>query len=148
MCIILLYNYYNIIFKSYKYYLFQFVSSAQKQMIINAYKMELINNPKITVKECWTLSQRLGIGPKTVSSTITEYNTSKTVTSPNRNRRKKSFKDAFDDLHGNTVCHHEHSFWYNKTIPTLAKIYRVVKGNDSLPDISQINSYRLLKKMK
>jgi len=130
------------------FYLFQFVSSSQKQMIINAYKMELTNNPKISIRECRIiLSKRLGIGQRTISNTISEYNTSKTVLSPNRKRCKKSFQDAFDDLHRNTVRRHVHSFWYNKTIPTLAKIYRVVKDDDSLPDISQTNLYRLLKSM-
>jgi len=110
--------------------------------------MELKNNPKITIRECRkTLSKQLGIGQRTISSTISEYNTSNTVTSPNRKRRKKSFQDAFDDLHRNTVRRHVHSFWYNKTIPTLAKIYRVVKDDDSLPDISETNLYRLLKTM-
>ncbi|KAE9530038.1 hypothetical protein AGLY_011500 [Aphis glycines] len=120
----------------------KFVSSSQKLMIINAYKMELKNNPKITIRECRiTLSKQLGIGQRTISSTISEYNTSKTVTSPNRKRCKKSFQDAFDDLHRNTVRRHVHSFWYNKTIPTLAKIYRVVIDDDSLPDISETNLY-------
>jgi hypothetical protein len=114
-------------------------------MIINAYKMELKNNPKISIRECRiTLFKQLGIGQRTISSTISEYNTSKTVTSPNRKRCKKSFKDAFDDLHRNTVRRHVHSFWFNKTVSTLAKIYRVVKDDDSLPCISETNLYRLL----
>lgn len=117
-------------------------------MIVNAYKYELKKNPKVPIRECRiTISKQLGIGQCTVSNTISEYNNKKTVTSPKRTRCKKSFKDSFDDLHRNTVRRHVQSFWKNKTIPTLNKIYAVVKDDDSLPDISRTNLYRLLKHM-
>lgn len=105
----MLFAMYTIILLSY-IYLFQLVSSSQKVMIINAYKMELKNNSKITIRECRiVLSKRLGIGQRTISNTISEYNTSKSVMSPNRRRCKKSFKDDFDDLHRNTMRRHVHS---------------------------------------
>lgn len=49
------------------------------------------------------ISKQLGIGQRTVSTVISEYNTKGTVTSPSKICHKKSFKDFFDDLVRNTV---------------------------------------------
>lgn len=117
-------------------------------MIVNSYKAELRKNPKITVREARIcLSKQLGIGQRTVSNVISEYNSTKTVTSPSKTRNKPSFKDKFDDIQLNTVRRHVHSFWFNKTIPTLDKILQLVKDDDSLPDISRMNLQRLMKFM-
>lgn len=117
-------------------------------MIVNLYKTELKKNPKITVREARILiSNQLGVGQRTVSNVISEYNSSKTVTSPSKSRNKPSFKDKFDVIQLNTVRRHIHSFWFNNTIPTLDKILAVLKDDDSLPDISRMNLQRLLKFM-
>jgi len=117
-------------------------------MIINAYKTELTKNPKVTIRDCRiTISKNLGIGQRTVSNVISEYNTKGTVTSPCKTREKKSYKDLYDDLQLNTIRRHVHSFWFNKTIPTLDKILTVIKNDDSLPDISRSNLHNLLKFM-
>jgi len=128
--------------------LFQPISSGQRIMIVNSYKMELRKNPNITVREARIyISKLLGIGQRTVSNVISEYNTKKTVTSPCKIRIKASFKDKFDDLQMNAVRVHVHSFWLNKSIPTLDKILQVIKDDETLPDISRMNLHRLLKSM-
>lgn len=110
--------------------------------------MELRKNPKLTVREARIfISKQLGIGQRTVSNVISEYNNNKTVTSPSKTRNKPSFKDKFVDVQLNTVRLHVHSFWLNKTIPTLDKILQVIKDDDSFPDISRMNLQRLLKFM-
>ncbi|XP_025191554.1 uncharacterized protein LOC112591831 [Melanaphis sacchari] len=120
------------------------ISSGQRIMIVNSYKMELRKNPNLTVREARIyISKQLGIGQRTVSNVISEYNTNKTVTSPCKTRIRTSFKDKFDDLQMNTVRFHVHSFWFNKTIPTLDKILQVIKDDDTLPDISRMNLHRL-----
>jgi len=117
-------------------------------MIVNCYKTQLKKNPKLTVREARiSISQDLGIGQRTVSDVISEYNSRKTVSSPSKTRNKQSLKDKLDDIQLNTVRRHIHSFWFNKTIPTLDKILQVVKDDDSLPDISRMNLQRLLKFM-
>lgn len=74
-------------------------------MIINAYKTELMKNLKVTIRDCCiTISKNLGIGQRTVSNVISEYNTKGTVTSPCKTREKKSYKDLYDDLQLNTNC--------------------------------------------
>ncbi|CAI6371585.1 unnamed protein product [Macrosiphum euphorbiae] len=124
------------------------VSSQSRLMIVNCYKTQLKKNPNLTVREARIcISKELGIGQRTVSAVISEYNSRKTVTSPSKSRNKKSLKDKLDDIQLNTVRRHIHSFWFNKTIPTLDKILQVVKDDDSLPDISRMNLHRLLKFM-
>ncbi|VVC38981.1 Hypothetical protein CINCED_3A022898, partial [Cinara cedri] len=51
----------------------------------------------------------------------------------------KTYKDLYDDLQLGTIRRHVHSFWFNKTIPTLDKILTVIKNDDSLPNISRSN---------
>lgn len=97
-------------------------------MIVNCYKSKQNDNPNILVRECRVIiSKELGVGEKTVSNTIMEYNNSKNVKSPNKKRNKKSYKYTFDEFHRNAVRQHVHVFWRNKTIPTLAKIFRLLK---------------------
>lgn len=117
-------------------------------MIVNCYKSKLSENPKITVREARNIiSKELGVGEKTVSSTISDYNNSKIVKSPSRKRMKTSFKQLFDDMHRNTVRRHVHSFWFKKEVPTVDKIYKVVSEDTSLPPISRTNLFNLLKIM-
>lgn len=78
-------------------------------MIINCYKEKLAENPNITIRECRAvISKELGIGQRTVSTTITEYNHTKTVVSPNRKRVRISFKDTFDGFDRYAVRQHVH----------------------------------------
>lgn len=59
-----------------------------------------------------------------------------TIPQDNDVSEQKLFK--FDNLHWETLCV-AHYFRYNKKIPTIAKIYRAVKVDNGLPDISQTN---------
>lgn len=53
----------------------------------------------------------------------------------------------YDDFQLNVVRRHVHSFWFNRTTPTLDKILAAIKNDDTLPDISRTNLHRLLKCM-
>jgi hypothetical protein len=80
-------------------------------MIVNSYKAQLRQNPKLTVREARIcISQDLGIGQRTISNVISEYNSKRTVTSPSKTRIKPSLKDKLDDMQLNTVRRHIHSF--------------------------------------
>jgi len=117
-------------------------------MIVNAYKMELRKNPDVTVRDArMYISKLLGIGQRTISNVIKEYNSKKTVTSPCKTRTRTSYKEKFDDVQMNAVRFHVHSFWFKKIIPTLDKLLQVIKDDDTLPDISRTNLHRLLKSM-
>lgn len=69
------------------------------------------------------------------------------MTSPCKKRIRLSFKDSFDDFQRNAVRRHVHSFWFQKQIPTIDKIYDVVSRDETLPPISRTNLHKLLKLM-
>ncbi|XP_026822882.1 uncharacterized protein LOC113560942 [Rhopalosiphum maidis] len=124
------------------------VSLKQRIMIVNAYKTALQKNPKITIRGSRILiSQQLGIGQRTISKVINEYNSHKTVTSPIKTCERKGYKDLYDELELNIVRRHVRSFWFNKTKPTLNKILQLINSDESIPNISRTNLQRLLKFM-
>jgi transposase len=117
-------------------------------MIINLYKAKLAKTPEGTIRMFRQLiSKELGIGERTISKTISEYNSTKTITSPCKKRTRLSFKDSFDDFDRNAVRRHVHSFWFQKQVPTVDKIYNVVCSDKTLPHISRTNLFKLLKLM-
>ncbi|XP_022160092.1 uncharacterized protein LOC111026344 [Myzus persicae] len=126
------------------------VDSGKRQMIINAYKSKLESDSTKSLRTIrQELSKELGIGATTISTTITEYNNSKTVISPSKTRIKTSFRDTYyEEFERNVVRRHVHSFWFKREIPTVDKIHKAVSDDDSLPNISRTNLFRLLKDME
>lgn len=141
-------------YHSFSYYiLFQLVTSKQHLMITNAYKSELQKNLMISVLDCHIIiSKQLDIGQRKISNVISEYNNYKTVTSPCK-MHKKNYKDMYDDFELNMIRWHVHSFWFNKTIPTLDKYFNfwifLNNNYNSLQNISNLlsNLHCLLKCM-
>lgn len=89
------------------------------------------------------IADSMGIGKTTAGNVIKEYNESKTI--PKTKRAKKSFMDIFDDFDKNAVRGHVYKIWFARQIPTVDKIFQAVSADDSLPPISRINLFRLLK---
>jgi len=55
-------------------FIFQFVGSRQKLMIVNLFKSKMLQQPTLKVKEVVKIiSKELGIGKNTIQSTIAEY---------------------------------------------------------------------------
>jgi transposase len=63
----------------------------------------------------------------------------------NKNVKKKSFRDLFDEFAKNAVRRHVHSIWFRREIPTIDKIHQAVSADDNLPSISRTNLFHLLK---
>ncbi|KAL4126490.1 hypothetical protein QTP88_010712 [Uroleucon formosanum] len=88
-----------------------FVSSSQKQMIINSYKSKLLANPKLSIRQARSLiSKELGIGVTTISNTLTEYRNFKTVSSFNRTNIFKNVTDKVDDFDKEAIRKQIHQF--------------------------------------
>lgn len=67
-------------------------------MIINCYKQLKSENDKIKYRDLMKrISDTLGIGLNKVQTTVSEYNQTKTVTSPNRKRNRPGVVDKIDD---------------------------------------------------
>lgn len=117
-------------------------------MIINAYKAKINVDPTKSLRTIrQELSKELAIGATKISTTITEYNTTKRVISPSKTRVKTTFHETLNEFHRNAVRRHVHSFWFKREIPTVDKIHHAVSNDNSLPKISRTNLYRLLKEM-
>ncbi|KAL4084055.1 hypothetical protein QTP88_029371 [Uroleucon formosanum] len=126
----------------------KFVSSSQKQMIINSYKSKLLADPKLSIRQArLIISKELGIGVTTISNTLTEYRNFKTVSSPNRKKIFKNVTDKIDDFDKEAIRRQIHQFWVNRELPNLNKILSVVNEDDTLPDFSLTSLWRLLKSM-
>lgn len=99
---------------------FQFVSSSQKKIIINAYKSKIAEQPALKKEELRKIfSQELGIGQRTISTTIYEYENFKTISSPNRKKIRDTVFTKIYDFEKNGI-RSVHSFWFEKQIPTFS----------------------------
>ncbi|XP_025200923.1 uncharacterized protein LOC112598617 [Melanaphis sacchari] len=127
----------------------RFVSSRQKEMIINSYKMKLQQNPNKMIRQMRsTLSKELGIGETTISNTIAQYRNNKTVSSPNKTKIFKNITLKIDDFDKYAIRRKIHQFWTNRELSTLDKIPTVINEDKTLPDFSRSFLYRLLKSME
>jgi len=133
--------------KKYSYY-FQFVSSDQKKIIINAYKTKISQQPDIKKEDLRRiLSRELGIGQRTISTTIFQYENTKTISSPNRKKIRGNINTKIDDFDKNAIKRTIHGFWFEKQIHTLDKILTRVNETEGLPDFTRTTLYSLLRNM-
>lgn len=93
------------------------------------------------------ISQTTGIGSQTISRTIAEYKRTKTVSSPNKKRAKKSLFDKIDDLDRNRLRQKVHAIWLRRELPTIDKILHEVNEDPSLPNFKRTSLYNIIKKL-
>ncbi|XP_026821732.1 uncharacterized protein LOC113560174 [Rhopalosiphum maidis] len=91
------------------------------------------------------ISDTLGIGLNKVQTTVSEYNQTKIVTSPNRRRNKPGVVDKIDDFDKNAIRRKVHSFWHNKELPTLAKVLTAINEDSTLPNMKETSLRIVLK---
>lgn len=117
-------------------------------MIVNLYKDLKSKTPNMPYKELMNeISRMLGIGYNSVCTTISEYKTTGTVSSPNKKRCKKSLFDKIDDLDRNALRQKIHGFWMKKELPTIDKILEEVNSDPALPDFKRTTMYKTIKKL-
>uniref|UniRef100_A0A2S2PF27 Tc1-like transposase DDE domain-containing protein n=1 Tax=Schizaphis graminum TaxID=13262 RepID=A0A2S2PF27_SCHGA len=114
--------------------------------IVNMYKTIIMNEPSISVRQIRKqISEILGVGERSIQTIITTYKETNTVAAPKQTRKKKSFRDLFDEFLKNAVRRHVHTIWFHREIPTVDKIHQAVTADDSLPSISRTNLFHFLK---
>lgn len=91
------------------------------------------------------LSKELGIGQRTIQTTIAKYKTTKTVSSPNKTKIRATFKEKVDDFERNAIRRKIHSFWFKKEIPTLDKILVAVNEDPDLPTFKRSTLHLLVR---
>ena len=117
-------------------------------MIINCYKQLKSENDQIKYRDLMKrISDTLGIGLNKVQTTVSEYNQTKTLTSPNRKRNRPGVVDKIDDFDKNAIRRKVHSFWHNKELPTLAKVLTAINEDNTLPNMKETSLRKVLKSL-
>lgn len=118
-------------------------------MIINYYKHLKSEDNKIKYRDLMKrISDTLGIGLNKVQTTVSEYNQTKTVTSPKRKGNRPGVVDKIDDFDKNAIRRKVHSFWHNKELPTLVKVLTAINEDDTLPNMKETSLRKVLKSLK
>lgn len=121
------------------------MSSSQK-VIVNIYKDIISKTPdKKYVDIVNRIRELTGLGKNTIQKTISEYKTTKTVSSPNRKRLKTSLFQKIDDLDRTGIRRKIHSVWLKREVPTIDRILLDVNADPSLPDFKRTSLYRVIK---
>jgi hypothetical protein len=77
------------------------------------YKSITMNEPNISVRQIRKhKSEALGVGESSIQTIITIYKETHKVVAPKQTRKKKSFRDLFDEFAKNAVRRHVHSIWF------------------------------------
>lgn len=93
------------------------------------------------------MSNELGIGQRTISTTIYQYENFKTISSPNRKKNRENIFTKIDDFDKNAIRRTIHGFWFEKQIPTLDKILSRINTTEGLPQFTRTTLYSLLRQM-
>lgn len=93
------------------------------------------------------ISDTLGIGLNKVQTTVSEYNRIKTVTSPNRKRKRAGVVEKIDDFDKKVIQRKVHSFWLNKELPTVAKVLTAINEDNTLPNMKETSLRKVLKSL-
>ncbi|KAL4098421.1 hypothetical protein QTP88_023040 [Uroleucon formosanum] len=121
----------------------KYVSSSQKVMIVNIYKDIISKTPdKKYVDIVNRIRELTGLGKNTIQKTISEYKTTKTVSSPSRKRLKTSLFQKIDDLDRTGIRRKIHSVWLKREVPTIDRILLDVNADPLLPDFKRTSLYR------
>lgn len=93
------------------------------------------------------MSNELGIGQRTISTTIYQYENFKTISSPNRKKNRENIFTKIDDFDKNAIRRTIHGFWFEKQLPTLDKILSRINTTEGLPQFTRTTLYSLLRQM-
>jgi len=78
-----------------------------------------------------------GIGQPTVQTTLAEYITKGTVSSPNKNKIRSTILEKVDSFDKHAIRRKIHGFWLNREVPTLQKMLIAINEDDTLPNFKR-----------
>jgi len=124
-------------------------------MIINMYKdkvkqqLENPDSPKLTYRQMLLeISKSSGIGQRTVQTTLAEYKTKGTVSSPNKNKIRPTILEKVDSFDKDAIRRKIHGFWLNREVPTLPKMLVAINEDDTLPNFKPSSFRKILKDLQ
>jgi len=91
------------------------------------------------------MSHEIGIGQRTISTTLSEYRRKGTITSPNRKKVRPKLTDKVNESGKNAIRRKIHEFWHRREIPTFEKIMASINNDPNLTNFSR-SSFQLLLK--
>jgi len=92
-----------------------------------------------------SMSQEIGIGQRTITTTLSEYRRKGTITSPNRKKLRPKLTDKVNESDKNAIRRKIHEFWHRREIPTFEKIMASINNDSSLINFSRSSLKLLLK---
>lgn len=125
------------------------IHSGQRMMIVNIYKDKKNLFPEMKYIDLMQLvANTCGVGRRTVIETIAEYKRTSDVKSPRTKRSKPDMVEKLTEEGLERIQRHVHSFLDREEVPTIAKVFELVRGDENLPTMSKSTLHRVLKKMK
>lgn len=82
-----------------------------------------------------------------VQTTVSEYNQTKTMTSPNRKSIRAGVVEKLDDFDKNGIRRKRHLFWQNRELPTIAKVLTAINEDGTWPSLKKISLKKVLKSL-
>ncbi|KMQ83557.1 hypothetical protein RF55_19684 [Lasius niger] len=126
----------------------QLVHKRERLLIVNLYKDLKEESPNISKKEAYgILSKRTGFGIFSIKKTLLEYERTGNVTSPNKKKHRITSNQRVDECDRNAIRRKVHQFYFNKELPTLAKVLQTVNNDEDLPNFKRTNFWKLLKEL-
>lgn len=124
-------------------------------MIINIYKdkvkqqLENPDSPKLTYRQMLLeVCKTSGIGQRTVQTTLAEYKTKGTVSSPNKNKIRPTILEKVDSFDKHAIRRKIHGFWLNREVPTLQKMLIAINEDDTLPNFKRSSFRKILRDLQ
>lgn len=124
------------------------LSSGEKNIILNIYKSEMLENPTSLVDEVVKrVANKVGTSCATVYRVIREYKQTHTLSEPKTNQNRKNSLDLVDEFDRNAIRRKVHQFFFKNEVPTIDKVLEVVNADNDLPTFKRSTFYKLLKKL-
>jgi hypothetical protein len=103
------------------------LSSSEKHMILNAYKMELQLNPNILIhvivkKAAYSTE----VSECSIYRVIKEYKSTHILKSPQKVTLRKTFSESVDEFERNAIRRKVNDFFFRHELPTIYKVLAAV----------------------
>lgn len=76
------------------------------------------------------ISKSSGIDQRTIQTTLAEYKNKGTVSSPNKKKIRPIIIEKVNNFDKNAIRQKIHSFWFNREVPTIAKMLTAINEDD------------------
>lgn len=94
------------------------------------------------------ISKSSGIGQRTIQTTLSEYESQGTVSSPSKERFRPTIIEKIDEFDKNAIRQKIHNFWRNREVPTIKKMLVAINEDETLPNMKRTSFQAVLKDLQ